>query len=517
MDVWELAEHFHRIFVGNQRAHGEFKITDISGIKAKGQARTVASPPSQDLWEGHLSGKTGIGVVPITESSTCSWGAIDIDDYEGLDLEDWSHKLPSPLVLCRSKSGGAHVYLFTQVPVNAALLRKKLTMIARSLGQPTAEVFPKQDTLDDTSIGNWINMPYYSIENTMRCCIKGGVSLTPDEFLVLVGESAVTQQELVSLSIPSIFEIDDAGEFNDAPPCLQQLTRTGFPSGSRNAALFSMGVYARKKFSVGWEERVFEYNTRFMGPGTYTEVAGVIRSLNKKSYVYKCKDHPLLAVCNKEQCSACTYGVIPNITEEKGRRPNILEEVELPVKCYAPVGLSKDDPYWVFTIGGVDIDVTVDMVRSQNVFAREYLRQYHRVILPIKDSKWVSAINELLADAELHELAPDAGPEGQFWVHLEDFCTNKAKAKVKDELLLGKPWDNDARTYFRSSDLIKYLDQQRFRALKEKDIWSILKRSGGKHHSFNLKGKHVACWSVNSFTEQTEAFDKEPLADERGF
>ena len=71
--------------------------------------------------------------------------------------------------------------------------------------------------------------------------------------------------------------------------------------------------------------------------------------------------------------------------------------------------------------------------------------------------------------------------------------------------------------YFRSGDLMKFLDQQRFRALKEKDIWSILKRRAGKHHSFSLKGKHVSCWSVDSFTLQDEAFDIEEMTDEDSY
>jgi hypothetical protein len=178
------------------------------------------------------------------------------------------------------------------------------------------------------------------------------------------------------------------------------------------------------------------------------------------------------------------------------------------------VASSKDDPYWVFSINGVDLNVTVDMCRSQSIFAREYLRQFHRVILPIKDSKWVKELNEILDTAIVKELAPDSGPEGQMYIHLEEFCTNKARAKVRDEMIVGKPFHEDGRVYFRSGDFLKYLDQQRFRAIKSDDIFPILKRGGAKHHRFNLKGKHVQCWSVEAFTEQTEDFDREELPDE---
>ena len=512
-----IAEQLYRIFQGNDNAHGEYTIKYQKGAKAAGKASTVASPPSAELWQKHLDGELGLGIIPINENSTCTWGAVDVDQYDDLDIEEWSRRIPAPVVVCRSKSGGAHLFLFTQSPVPAALMRKKLTLLARAVGHANAEIFPKQEELNKGDFGNWLNMPYFAAESTTRYALKSGVALTAEEFISVVGDNAINMQQLVSLQFESIFELDNDPEFEDAPPCLQYLVQHGFPPGTRNSALFSMGVFARMKFTTGWEDKVFEYNTRFMGPGTYSEVAGIIRSLNKKSYAYKCKDQPLLAVCDKDACAQCTYGIHLSKDDEKSRRPNILGEVDRPVKCYAPDTNSKDDPYWVFTINGVDIDVTVDMVRSQAIFAREYLRQYHRVILPIKDNKWVSAMNELLSEAEVHQLAPDAGPEGQLWVHIEEFCTSKSQARAREELLLGKPWHEDDRTFFRSSDLMRYLDQQRYRAFKEKDIWSILKRHGAKHHRYNLKGKSVSCWSIFSFQLQTEGFDHVSIPDDREF
>jgi hypothetical protein len=57
----------------------------------------------------------GIGIVPIRDDATCVWGAIDIDlDKEPnlTVLAKQVHKLELPLIVCRSKSGGAHLYLF---------------------------------------------------------------------------------------------------------------------------------------------------------------------------------------------------------------------------------------------------------------------------------------------------------------------------------------------------------------------------------------------------------------------
>ena len=46
--------------------------------------------------------------------------------------------------MCRSKSGGAHLFLFTEEPVTAEDLRNKLTQLAAVLGYGNCEIFPKQ-------------------------------------------------------------------------------------------------------------------------------------------------------------------------------------------------------------------------------------------------------------------------------------------------------------------------------------------------------------------------------------
>ena len=50
-------------------------------------------------------------------------------------------------MLCRSKSGGAHIYLFIDEPVSASLLQRKLRQLAASIGFGQAEIFPKQTQL----------------------------------------------------------------------------------------------------------------------------------------------------------------------------------------------------------------------------------------------------------------------------------------------------------------------------------------------------------------------------------
>ena len=58
---------------------------------------------------------------------------IDVDTYP-LDygvIVSKIRNLKLPLVMCRSKSGGAHIFLFTKEPVPAKLIREKLNEVGR--------------------------------------------------------------------------------------------------------------------------------------------------------------------------------------------------------------------------------------------------------------------------------------------------------------------------------------------------------------------------------------------------
>ena len=74
-----------------------------------------------DLWQDHVEGKRPLGIIPIREDSTCSWGSIDIDEYDvdALAVVKKIEQMKLPLVPCRSKSGGLHLFLFVTEPVAA--------------------------------------------------------------------------------------------------------------------------------------------------------------------------------------------------------------------------------------------------------------------------------------------------------------------------------------------------------------------------------------------------------------
>ena len=159
---------FKNIFEGLKIAYGQYQKGERSeNGKQQGKAFIVRKNVSDDLWENHLQGKgPALGIIPIREDNTCRWGCIDIDSYNlaHSGLIQSIRNLNFPLIVCRSKSGGAHVFLFTKEFISAALMQQTLKRIAKVLGHEGCEVFPKQTEIlvERGATGNFLNLPYYN-------------------------------------------------------------------------------------------------------------------------------------------------------------------------------------------------------------------------------------------------------------------------------------------------------------------------------------------------------------------
>ena len=149
-------------------------------------------------------GSQSLGIIPINDDNQCVWGCVDIDSYAGFDhkkLIDKIKQFKLPLLVCRSKSGGAHVFLFTADPVSAERMRDKLTEIKTLLGYGGSEVFPKQIELksaDDT--GNFLNLPYFNGDQSTRYAFTGdGDAATLEEFYEL--HDYIKQKDITKIKI----------------------------------------------------------------------------------------------------------------------------------------------------------------------------------------------------------------------------------------------------------------------------------------------------------------------------
>jgi len=176
-------ERFANLFDGFSEASGRFQIsgTGPSG-KIEGRAATIKGTPD---FQAHLDGSIGAGVIALRDDDTVVFSAIDVDDYD-IDVKDLEKKIRRhklPLVTCRSKSGGAHCYIFLKKPTPAKPVVELLRQWAAILGYGGCEIFPKQvKRAGPEDIGNWINLPYFEANDGLRYCIKGGKALTFEQF-----------------------------------------------------------------------------------------------------------------------------------------------------------------------------------------------------------------------------------------------------------------------------------------------------------------------------------------------
>ena len=83
----DATKEFIRIFSGLTRAYGQTqsRSKNESG-KLEGKSWIVPEQLTEDKWLNHLAGKEpSLGIIPINENNQCTWGAIDIDTYDGFD------------------------------------------------------------------------------------------------------------------------------------------------------------------------------------------------------------------------------------------------------------------------------------------------------------------------------------------------------------------------------------------------------------------------------------------------
>lgn len=278
-------------FTGLKRGHGHFQPENTNGNgKLKGKFTTEYAPATPELWSGHLAGVYGLGIIPIRDDATVRWGAIDIDGKPDLaKIASDIGREGLPIVVCRSKSGGVHLYLFSTEDIPAAVVREKLTGWAALLGHAGAEVFPKQNRLaGPRDFGNWLNMPYFGGQDSERHAIDAeGERLTLDAFLDLADNLAVSRSELEDIGTPTDPTVE--GALFEAPPCLQCIAgRGGAGEGHRNKMMFNLAVYARKRHGDDYADHLDTYNQSpyLESPLPTKELTAIRKSVSKKAYEY---------------------------------------------------------------------------------------------------------------------------------------------------------------------------------------------------------------------------------------
>ena len=443
------AQRFLDLFLGSQGAHGQ---TDVLGRQRNGKQEAryeiVRAPLTVDLVQDHLDGKLGVGSIPIDETNHCRFGALDIDDYN-LDLPVLLAKIKRfklPLVLCRSKSGGAHLFLFLSEKVPASEVRDRLAEFASVLGWGNCEIFPKQEELlaERGDVGNFINLPYQNAKYTTRYALqKNGNSLELEKLLDLAEKSRISAKQLAALEFAA-----ESAALPDGPPCLQKLTEFGIPEGGRNVTLLNVGVYYKQAAPNDWKELLEKHNQDYCNPPLPArEVVLVQEQLEKKEYFYTCKQEPIHGHCNKSLCRSRKFGV--------GN-----------ANSHVPVGgltvVESEPPVWFVDVDGARLELSTKQLQMQVEFQRACMEQMYTMPARMKEADWRDLVDNLLKDATRIPVPEELTQKGLFAELLENFCTSRIQARSPEELLTGKPYTDEGVTYFKLSSLQEYLKRNNF-------------------------------------------------------
>ena len=466
-----MIEKFKNIFEGLKIAYGQYQKGDVAanGDKQKGKAFIVRKNVSDDLWEKHLQGEgPALGIIPIREDNTCRWGCIDIDSYNldhGSLIQSIRH-LNFPLIVCRSKSGGAHVFLFTKEFIAASLMQSTLKKIAKVLGYEGSEIFPKQTEIlvERGDTGNFLNLPYYNGTNGLRYALDDkGQAASLESFYSMYDQYACTNTQVKEIKIEEK-KIEEA--FPAGPPCLNKLASVGFGEGSRNNALFNIAVYYKQAHPDSWEDKIVEANIKHMEPKlSNSEVQQLIKSVNRKGYdKYRCKDAPINAVCQSGLCRTKRFGVGFG-EEEMPQLGNLTKYKSSP-------------PQWFLDVDGTRIELKTEQLYSSPLFALACLDQANLVVPVPKAKDWKQHFLKPMMN-NLQEVEPleSLNPMNQLTGLLQDWTTNRQSARTMDDVFNKLPFtdENKQFTYFRMDDFYAFLKKNNWEIDKIK-TGNLLKR-----------------------------------------
>ena len=320
-------DKFKSIFWGSEIGYGTFAINknNNGSEKQKGIAITNKSFPEDKLWSDHLKGiGAGLGIIPINSNSKCKWGCLDIDDYR-TDNKELVFKIKEqklPLIVCRSKSGGAHIFCYCKEFIPAKLMKIKITEYAAVLGigSKVDKTFPVQEKIlkDKGHVGSFLNLPYFNAEEGSRYAYKeNGEAATLEEFFELYDKKVLSKEDFDK----PLKKTKTTDPYAEAPPCLIALKKNKVFEGGRNDALTNFAIFYKKAYKefgmdphqhqpYTWQELTRKANRLYMIPQLEEKtVETIINSVDKKEYFYMCSVPVLKDVCQSDICRTRAYGI----------------------------------------------------------------------------------------------------------------------------------------------------------------------------------------------------------------
>ena len=506
-----IVERFKKIFEGQDCGYGQSKPT--GEIREDGKVETKNAILRLDVthqhWEDHLNGKGHrFGVIPIKSDNTCKWGCIDVDvyDLDHIALIKKIKELKLPLIYFRSKSNGAHIFLFVEDFVPAKAMINRLREMAAQIGHAGREIYPKQEEVivERGDMGSYLNAPYFNYKNPDQCMLNDeGKEMPIEDFFEVYGQKVLSVEAFTALGGGNGKEKDE--RLKGMPPCLVTLLKNKLGKGLRNDTFSNLAIYCKKRYGDQWENKLADYNCDdFMEEKLeLNELNGIIKSVGKKEYRYGCKKEPLYGHCRAEICVKREFGVGD----------------ELPMPEITQVRKFNSDPPMYF----IDIDgKTVFAESSKDVlnfktFQALAFDQINDPLDYVQEKFWIKLVRKKVLENQdnlIMEAPDELKKEYKMKESMRLFI--KARKDDKPELVpKGKVYTDNGKTYFKLKSFHSYYNTSRQEKTKHhlfaRDVQTILGADSKSELKVKMKTgeeKRLTVWSVPEMDLEEIAIDK---------
>lgn len=527
------AERFHRLFRGFEARYGRFDISSRSESgKLVGKARTIYEDVKPSDYASHVAGEYGIGVIPLTEDDRVHFSAIDVDKYDIDDFDLAQRVSLLPVVVTRSKSGGAHVWLFSDSGIDAALAVAFLKNLAGQLGHGKSEIFPKQTArASSDDVGNWINLPYMG--DTRRAVLVARndagdavrVDASLEQFLAVAEKCAdvVTDVWLTEFAAQLRTERADADlteDWYDGPPCVQRLfvgdrvaldratkareagkidddelarrvaaAQPQLVEGGRNTAFFNAGTYLFRKY--GSIDKVLEILTNINAVGGFGLARAEIELISKQSkkeFGFQCNEEPLCGLCQRSLCRRRKYGI--------GSRAN-----DIPIEISGFTKIMSDPPMYAFNADGARVRMDAKEILNQRTFAIHVLDAATKVWPLMQEAKFRDLLQTWMSAVDIVDGPPDSDRRSIITRALQEFVVERRfNGATKDPYFRGRVWwsDDEKEAWFDMTAFRKFLRRESAH-YEPREVSQVVQDLGGhwKRATTTIAGRTARPWIID--------------------
>tara|TARA_R110002096_G_scaffold203430_10_gene388586 strand:- start:9417 stop:9812 length:396 start_codon:yes stop_codon:yes gene_type:complete len=115
----------------------------------------------------------------------------------------------------------------------------------------------------------------------------------------------------------------------------------------------------------------------------------------------------------------------------------------------------------------------------------------------VKGEQWREIVQALMENTIIIDIPDDSSPRGRLYNLLWEFLEGRVQAKKREEILSGKPWENNSIHYWSMNDFMRYLERLKFTEIRPNKILSHIKEMNGiEHVKWSINARFVNLWSL---------------------